>query len=111
MELLNIIAHVRGDARLADLAEEIADRSLDDVRSRVAGRLASLGISEARGYIRSRSAAAVRPHAAAVMKAAGDVRPAWRPQLMEKATEEVVRRLVWEEMSRRRDAAPVRRAA
>jgi hypothetical protein len=111
MELFNIIAHLRGDARIADLAEEIAERSLEGVRARVAARLPALGIAEARGYIRSRSAAVVRPLADATVKSAGDVKPAWRPQLIEKATEEVVRRLVWEEMGRRRHAAPARRAA
>ncbi len=111
MELLNLIAHLRGDSRIADLAEEIADRSMEGVRARVVGRLASLGMAEVRGYVRARSAAVIRPQVEEVMKSAEDVRPAWRPQLIEKATEEVARRIVWEEMGRRRHATPQRRAA
>jgi hypothetical protein len=47
----------------------------------------------------------------ALIAAQADVKPAWRSQLVEKATEEVARRLLWEELGRRREPAPLRRAA
>jgi hypothetical protein len=111
MEFFTIIAQLRGDARIADLAQEIADQSIEAVRDRVDGRISALGMAEARGYIRARSAAVVRPAVEAILRSSSDLKPAWRSQLVEKATEEVVRRLLWEEMGRRREAAPQRRAA
>jgi hypothetical protein len=111
MEILNLIARLRGDARIAELAEEIAHRATDGVRERVSLRLGAMSMAEARGYVRARSAAVVRPLVDALIASDAGIKPAWRPQLVEKATMEVARRLLWEEMARRRDAAPVRRAA
>jgi hypothetical protein len=111
MEIFSIIAHLRGDARVAELAETIAEQSLEAVRDRIDGRIASLSMAEGRGYIRARSAAVVRPAVDETLRSNREVKPAWRSQLVERATEEVVRRLLWEELSRRREAAPARRAA
>jgi hypothetical protein len=111
MEILNLIARLRGDARIAELAEQIADRSTLLVRERVEDRLSLLGAAEARGYIRARSAAIVRPMVDSLIAVQADVKPAWRTQLVERASEEVSRRLLWEELGRRREGASLRRAA
>ncbi len=111
MEIFNLIAHLRGDARIAELAEEVADRSLEVVRERVATRLESLGMAEARGYIRARAAAAVRPAVDRLLSSDATIKRSWRTQLCERATEEIVRRLLWEEMGRRQSSTPARRAA
>jgi hypothetical protein len=111
MEILNLITRLRGDARIAELAEEIADRSTSLVQERVADRLSLLGVAEARGYIRARSAAVVRPMVDSLIAVHADVKPAWRSQLVERASEEVARRLLWEELGRRRETTPLRRAA
>jgi hypothetical protein len=111
MEILNLIARLRGDARIAELVEEIANRSTDLVRERVEGRIGFLGVAEARGYIRARSAAVVRPMVDSLIAIHADVKPAWRSQLAERSADEVARRLLWEELGRRREAAPLRRAA
>jgi hypothetical protein len=111
MEIFNLIARLRGDARIAELAEEIANRAADGVRERVSLRLGALSVAEARGYVRARSAAVVRPMVDALIAGDSGIKSVWRSQLVEKATVEVSRRLLWEEMARRRDSAPLRRAA
>jgi hypothetical protein len=111
MEILNLISRLRGDARIAQLAEEVADKSMSPVRERVEDQIAFLGVSEARGYIRARSAAVVRPMVDSLIAVHADVKPAWRSQLVERAADEVARRLLWEELGRRRETTPLRRAA
>lgn len=111
MEILNLIAHLRGDARISELAEDLADASHAAVRERVSARLDALGIAEARGYIRARVAAVVRPAVDRLLASDSTLKRSWRTQLCERATEEVVRRLLWEEMDRRRSTLPARRAA
>ena len=55
MGLFNLISHFSGEGKLTELAETIAAGSFDRVWPRVHSRVATLGVNEARGYIRARA--------------------------------------------------------
>jgi hypothetical protein len=81
--------------RLADaLVRLVAERSLPQVTSLVAGRTDGMSLSETRGYIRARAGREVRRQTRWVLERDATADPAWEGAVVVRATERVVALLV-----------------
>jgi len=87
----------RRNARLAtQAAAEVAERSYTAVLGRVRRRAATMRLSEARGYVRSRALEIVHRELAAVHKGHIKLDPAVQTDIISRATEAVVVRVLAE---------------
>src|SRR5262245_16225555 len=68
-----VLSHILGSDRLAELAERVAGRSRMGVWQRVMHRLPSLGPTEARGYLRARAIAVVREETSRLTEQEGSI--------------------------------------
>ena len=60
MSLLHYLGRRKTEAQVAQLSREIAKRAQAEVWERVRAEILTMGIAEARGYVRARAAAVVR---------------------------------------------------
>lgn len=89
--LNELVARLRAGRELAAMALDTARRSQDAVWSRIEGHLPQMTSSEARGFIRARSAAIIWDAVDEVLWGRDARWQALRPQLIALATDEVVR--------------------
>lgn len=111
MGLYQWLGKLRGDNRLELAADVVAVRSRNAVWLRVRDRLATLGLNEARGYIRARSAIIVHDHADHVIREQHLVKESQRARLIEAATESVIRQICSQVKVSRPQPFQLRRAA
>lgn len=69
------------------LVRRIAESSVDAICQLVAGRVESMSVCEARGYVRARAAAEIRRQARAAFALQPGVDPAWEPLVVLRAVE------------------------
>ena len=110
MGLFSFFSKQREEQRLANLADEIAERVRDVVWQRVRERVPTLGINETRGYVRARSASVIQAEVSRIIKANLGAKESQRSQLVG-ATVVAVQRLVMSMTKTQRTATPLRRAA
>ena len=76
--------------QIEDLALEVAERCEDAVRARLGPQVASMNVSEARGYVRARAGGAVRRETGVMLSSRKDLSTSLRPVLVRRATDQVV---------------------
>jgi hypothetical protein len=111
IRLLEMVARFRPDARMARLAERIADRCQAAVWERICRRAPGMAVAEARGYIRARAAAVVHAEVESALAEQPVIARAWRSRLVEMVTEEVVRAALATLFRMEHRPAAMRRAA
>lgn len=87
----NFVRHLSGAARLEEVAEHSAATARHAVWDRVRRQVGDMGPSEARGYVRARSAAVVHRVIDRVLKHDPSLRGAIRTRLVELTTESLIR--------------------
>ena len=102
---------LRGENRFEKMAEDVAKHSREAVWLRVRDRLATLGLNEARGYIRARSAMIIHEQVDYVISEEQTVKESQRAKLIEAATESVIRMICSKAKVTRPAAFQLRRAA
>jgi hypothetical protein len=96
------------------LVLRIAESSVDAICELVADRIQSMGLCEARGYVRARASAEIRRQARQAFAQQPGVDPAWEPLVVLRATERVgplALRQLSATRTRQVDGARQRRAA
>ncbi len=99
-----LIARLRGGEQVESLANTVASRSLEVVWHRVRSRLPTLGVNEARGYVKARAIGTIRDQIA-TMITAGTLAQRLGDRVFVLASEQVV-----QGMLQRWSSAPVRTA-
>jgi hypothetical protein len=96
--------------RLAEMAERVAGRSRLAVWQRVTDKLAALGPTEARGYIRSRAIAVIHAETDRLIEQEGPRVGKIRERIIASATQSLVESIVVQ-LQQRRTSLPLRHAA
>ena len=96
MGILSFFTQRRNARLAAQAAAEVAQRSYTAVLGRVRRRAATMRLSEARGYVRSRALEIVHRELAAVHKGHISLDPAVQTDIISRATEAVVVRVLAE---------------
>jgi hypothetical protein len=96
--------------RLAEMAERVAGRSRLAVWQRVADRLADLGPTEARGYVRARAIAVIYAETERLVEQEGPRVAKIREQIAASATHSLVETIVTQ-VQQRRSSHSLRQAA
>jgi len=96
--------------RLTEMAERVAGRSRLAVWQRVAQRVAVLGPSESRGYVRARAAAAIQAETDRLIEQEGPSVGRLRERIIAAATESLVETIATQH-AQRRSSPGQRRAA
>ncbi len=77
-------------AKIEALARQVAEGCVEDVTRLVAGRVEDMTLSEARGYVRARSAAIVRRHTRLAIVRHPQAAQAWTSGVVRAATERII---------------------
>ncbi len=93
------------------LADKVASRSRLAVWDRVSHRMHAVSGAEARGYIRARGAAVIEVETDRLIAEEGAKAARHRDQIMQDASESVIRLVLEQVHVSRRSALPMRRAA
>ena len=104
-----VLSQFLGADRLAEMAERVAGRSRMGVWQRVVRQLASLGPTEARGYLRARAVAVVREETSRLIEQEGSVVARRRAEIEETALNLLIN-MISSQLSQR-NVRPSRRAA
>lgn len=110
MKFPQVLARINGEAKLNELAEEIAHDCRHTVWQRVGAAVVDMPSNQARGYARARCAGMVRRKVEEASRQRRRATPAWQQKLTARATDAVVR-LVLAQRQAIPAAVPVRRAA
>ncbi|MEQ8788612.1 MAG: hypothetical protein RIC55_20045 [Pirellulaceae bacterium] len=89
-----LIPSFRSESRLRNASRGIAARIRHDVWQRVAERAPSMGANETRGYIRARAASLVQREVDQLYEEDRTLKTRSRPQLIDLASEELVRQII-----------------
>jgi len=76
--------------KIEALARQVAEGCVEDVAQLVAGRVEDMTLSEARGYVRARSAAIVRRHTRLAIVRLPHAVQAWSTGIVRSATERII---------------------
>ena len=95
----------------ATISSEVAQRSVGPVLGRVRRRTATMRVSEARGYVRARSLEIVHRELATWQKGREKLDPTLLTQIVSKATEAVVVRVLAELRGEQQTGRPAARRA
>ncbi len=96
MGIWNFISRRRSARKAALISSEVAQRAVGPVLGRVRRRAASMRVSEARGYVRARALELVHRELAAVQKGREKLDPALQTEIVSRATEAVMSRVLAE---------------
>lgn len=113
MAWLTMLSFAPSDAKLLELAHDVAAKSQSAVQSRVQSRLGELQLSEARGYVRARSSSIIRREIDQLVAAQPRLQSS-RKQLQHMASEAAIRQVIWQVLRDRKQqqtAAPAARRA
>jgi len=114
MAWLSMLSLPPSDSQLLELAHDVAAKSQSAVQSRVQQRLGELQLSEARGYVRARSASIIRREIDLLVNSQPKLRKS-RNQLHHMASEAAIRQVIWQVLRDRKQqqtaAVAARRAA
>ena len=110
MSLLDRLRRFPKESEVKAIAQQVASRARHDVWQRVCGRVAAMGINEARGYIRARAKAVVAREIEIALAQTRRVRNVLRDRVTELANELVVRAVVSQSRVMQPVVEPVRRA-
>lgn len=77
-------------ARIETLARQVAEACVADITPLVAGGVEDMSLSEARGYVRARSAAIVRRHTRLAICRSPQAVQDWSPGIVRSATEQII---------------------
>ena len=107
MAWLSLLPSSVSSAKLREHAHGIAARSQAAIADRVAHRLLELPLSQARGYVRARSASILRREVELLVASQPRLRSC-REELHRMASETVIRQVVWQMLRERKQqqAAP-----
>ena len=96
------------------LVRRIAESSVEAVCQLVSDQVASMGLCEARGYVRARAGSEIRRQARLAFLQQPGIDPVWEPLVVLRATERVAPlalRQLCAARTRQADTAAIRRAA
>src|SRR5262245_50719535 len=105
-----LLSQVLGSDRITEMAERVAGRSRMGVWQRVMQRLASLGPTEARGYLRARAIAVVREETSRLVEQEGAAMARRRDQIEETAMNILIN-MISSQLSQRSPRTTGRRVA
>ncbi len=111
MGIFNYFARRRTARLIEQTANEVAQRSYEPVITRVRRRASSMRVSEARGYVKSRSLDIVHRELAAIHNGQIALDPATQTQIISRATESVAASVLAELRSVPPAAKPAKRRA
>ena len=77
-------------AKVEAFARQVVDESVEDVAQLVANQMEGMTLSEARGYVRARSAQIVRRQTRLAVNRHPDAAPDWSASIVRTATERLV---------------------
>ena len=77
-------------AKIEALARQVVDESVENVAQLVANHMEAMTLSEARGYVRARSAQIVRRQTRLAVNRHPDAAPDWSASIIRAATERLV---------------------
>lgn len=109
MNLKQVFERFRGEAKLKDLARDVAERCRHDVWDKVWRRVPAMDMAEARGYVRARAAIVVSREVDWIAEHSKWVNGARRQRLFDQTLALVTQLIVAE--ARAVHVAPARRAA
>lgn len=89
MSWFNVLQRLNGEARMIDLADEIASKCRHAVWARVCHRVMQFERAEARGYIRARAASIVKREIDFALEDE-QIKPSLRPRLTELTIDSVI---------------------
>ena len=90
LEAVAKIFRTKSTAKIEALARQVVDASVADVAQLVAGRVEAMTLSEARGYVRARSAGIVRQQTRMAISRHPHALPEWSAAIVRTATERIV---------------------
>jgi hypothetical protein len=93
MNLIQLLFTGR-NVRPEELATQIAERAVAEVKRRLNNVVYSMSQAEARGYVRARAAKPIRQHMSAVLSSVPALSPEQTQEILARATERTVTKVV-----------------
>lgn len=90
LEIVHRMFLTRPTAKIEALARQVAEVSLDEVACLVASRIEEMTLSEARGYVRARSAAVVRRQTRLAVNRHPQATVEWQTAIVRAATDKII---------------------
>jgi hypothetical protein len=90
LEAVGRLLRIQPAAKTEALVRQVVEASLQDVARLVARRVEDMTLSEARGFVRARSAAVVRRQARIVLSRLPQARAEWHASIVHLATERII---------------------
>jgi len=111
MAIYDLLFPLRARRRVARLAATVGRRSLPQAAAAIGDRASSMTLSEGRGFARARARMAVEAELDALLSSGEILSQAMHAELVEQALEQVVVRIVAQQIVDKPVWLPVRRAA
>jgi len=91
--MLDVVAKVfrsHSSATIEKIARLVVEESVQDIAQLVANNMEGMSLSEARGYVRARSAQIVRKQTRLALRRYSQAKPNWSATIAQSATERLV---------------------